>query len=93
MSNVLVILAPGFEEVEALTAVDVLRRADIPVQTCALGDNAVVPGSHRISVVADRSWSEIGDPDVLVLPGGLRGVENMLQSDALLHLVSQMDRR
>lgn len=93
MSNVLVILAPGFEEVEALTAVDVLRRANIPVQTCALGDNAVVPGSHRISVVADRSWSEIGDPDVLVLPGGLRGVENMLQSDALLHLVSQMDRR
>ena len=48
MSNVLVILAPGFEEVEALTAVDVLRRADIPVQTCALGDNAVVPAEISV---------------------------------------------
>lgn len=81
MKTALVILATGFEEVEALTPVDYLSRAGIEVVTASLGERLVV-GSHGIEVMADIELSEI-DPeaafDVLVLPGG-PGAESLAAS-------------
>lgn len=88
MKTALVVLAPGFEEVEALTPVDYLARAGIEVVTASLGDRAVV-GSHGIEVIADIELAEI-DPeaafDVLVLPGG-PGAEALAESAELMVLI------
>jgi protein deglycase len=69
--NALVPLAEGFEEIEAVTIVDVLRRAEIEVTTAALGKNPVT-GSHGIALVADRGLDgvSVSDFDAVVLPGG-----------------------
>lgn len=90
MKTAIVILAPGFEETEAVTVIDILRRADISTTTVSLSNNPIVPGSHGISLIADAIFDEIPQNfDALVLPGGLRGVENMLHSPALMRLVQQ----
>jgi protein deglycase len=82
MSRVLVPLAEGFEEIEAIAIVDLLRRADIEVCTASLGAREVT-GSHGITVVADASLDEAvaGDYDMIVLPGGMPGTSH-LKSDA-----------
>lgn len=78
--NVYVLLADGFEEIEALTSVDVLRRAGLKVITVGISGEAAV-GAHRISVMCDvcaagGSYS-LDDPAMLVLPGGMPGAENI----------------
>lgn len=68
---VYVILADGFEEIEAIEPIDIMRRAGIDVVTASLGDKTVT-GSHNIPVTADITINEI-DPesmDLLMLPGG-----------------------
>lgn len=74
----LVPLAEGFEEIEAVTIVDVLRRASIDVVTAALGANPV-RGSHGISVTADERLDAVraGDFDAVVLPGGMPGSKTL----------------
>ena len=86
-----IILSPGFEEVEAVTVIDILRRAGIGATTVSLNENAAVMGSHGIVVMADRVLGELDETpaDALVLPGGMKGVENMLSSKALLSLVEK----
>jgi protein deglycase len=74
MGRVCVLLAPGFEEIEAITVIDVLRRADI--ETITLGvDGPVVEGSHGIRVQADATLGDVaeGKWDAVVLPGGMPG--------------------
>lgn len=77
--SVYVFLAPGFEEVEALTPVDVLRRAGLEVSMVAVGDSLHVSGSHGITVIADALFSDIriSAADVLLLPGGMPGAANL----------------
>jgi 4-methyl-5(b-hydroxyethyl)-thiazole monophosphate biosynthesis len=69
--NALVLLAEGFEEIEAVTIIDVLRRADVAVTTASLGKSPVT-GSHGIALVADRALDAVAvsDFDAVVLPGG-----------------------
>ena len=71
---ILVTLANGFEEIEALTPVDLLRRHNQDVKTVAIGQNPVV-GSHGIPVVADLGVEEVdlATVDHLILPGGMPG--------------------
>lgn len=73
-------LAPGFEEIEALCPLDLLRRAGVPVTTVAIGSEKSVPGAHGISVVADLAEEDY-DPaspvDMLILPGGMPGAANL----------------
>ncbi len=89
MPRVLVPLAEGFEEIEAVTIVDLLRRADIEVHTASLASRRVT-GSHGITVEADLSLddAQAADYDMIVLPGGMPGAEH-LKNDvrviALLH--------
>ncbi len=82
MSRVLLPLAEGFEEIEAVTVVDLLRRAGIEVRTASL-DGPRVTGSHGITVLADAALDAAmsDDYDMIVLPGGMPGAEH-LKNDA-----------
>ena len=89
--QVYVILSPGFEEVEAVTVIDIMRRAGIGVTTVSLNGNTAVMGSHGIVVMADESFEEAKEKcgDAVVLPGGMKGVTNMLASDGLKAFVKK----
>ena len=75
---VYILLGTGFEEIEALTPVDLLRRAGVPVTTVGL-NGKIVYGSHAIGVEADMTIEEldVSDAEMLVLPGGLGGVASI----------------
>lgn len=74
-----VFFADGFEEGEGIVPVDLLRRAGLEVKTISITDSNQVIGSHNIPVTTDLIWDEFvaSDYDTLVLPGGLRGTENL----------------
>jgi 4-methyl-5(b-hydroxyethyl)-thiazole monophosphate biosynthesis len=76
--NALVLLADGFEEIEAVTIIDVLRRAGVAVTTAALGQSPVT-GSHGIALVADCGLDglSVSDFDAVVLPGGMPGARHL----------------
>ena len=79
---VFVFLANGFEEIEALATVDILRRAEIPVTTVGIGGKEV-SGSHEIKVIADLSDVEFvydTSVDMIVLPGGMPGTLELEKS-------------
>ena len=80
MYSVAVILAEGFEEVEAIAPVDLLRRAKIDCVTVSLAKERLVPSSRHIPILADKSWEEVDLDcfDGVVLPGGLAGTERLL---------------
>ncbi|HQH54831.1 MAG TPA: DJ-1/PfpI family protein [Candidatus Hydrogenedentes bacterium] len=87
MPNVLVPLAEGFEEIEAITIVDILRRAGFDVVTASLGGKSV-KAAHGVSIMADRTLDEAlrDDYDMVVLPGGQPGTDN-LDNDPRIHKV------
>lgn len=72
-------LATGFEEIEALTTVDILRRAGVEVTTVSITDGLSVKGAHGIEVVADTTFANIkpADADWLIIPGGMPGSTNL----------------
>ena len=88
MIKVAVILADGMEELEALTPVDVLRRASVLVDTVAIG-NQVVVSSHGVKVVADKMLDGVNleDYDCIVLPGGMPGAKNISENSVVLSAV------
>ena len=88
MKRVLVPLAPGFEEIEAITVIDVLRRAGIEV-TVAGTQAGPIEGSRGIRVAADRMLDEARaeDFDMVVLPGGAKGVKNLKNHPGLIPLL------
>lgn len=95
MSNALVLMAKGFEEMEFTIVVDVLRRAGIGVITAAL-EEVLVQGAHGIAIVADTTLEALGRDsafDVIVLPGGQPGSTH-LRDDARVHqlLIEQCDK-
>jgi len=79
MKTIYVFLAEGFEEIEALTPIDVLRRAELNVLTVSVMEEQVVTGAHGVPVVADRMFADIHleDAEMLLLPGGLPGATNL----------------
>jgi 4-methyl-5(b-hydroxyethyl)-thiazole monophosphate biosynthesis len=81
MPRVCILLAPGFEEIEAVTLIDVLRRADVEVVTLAVGSTASldVTGSHHIIVRADKALAAGATEswDMVILPGGMPGSANL----------------
>lgn len=72
-------LAEGFEEIEAITVVDVLRRADMDVETVSITGKKEVAGAHNITVTADKLFEEINydKGTMIVLPGGMPGTINL----------------
>ena len=84
--SVLVILAEGFEEVEAITPIDLLRRSGAKVTVAGLSGRTV-HGAHGIAVVCDKLFSECDTQyDALVLPGGGEGSQNLASSFSVLEL-------
>ncbi|HID40493.1 MAG TPA: DJ-1 family protein [Calditrichaeota bacterium] len=88
MPSALVLLAPGFEEIEAVTIIDLLRRANIEVTTAAL-DKELVKGSHDILIKADTLLDSINASnfDLLILPGGQPGSTHLKNHPAVLKCV------
>ena len=85
MAKVYLFLADGFEEIEGLTVVDLLRRAGIEIVMVSITGELSVTGSHRITVLADALFDETdcSDADMLVLPGGMPGTKNLLEHKGL----------
>ena len=89
MKKTYLFLATGFEEVEALTVVDILRRADITCTTVSVTGDINVTSSHKITVKADRLFEDgsLFDADMLILPGGAPGYKNLLAHEGLKELL------
>ena len=86
---VTILLATGFEEVEALTPCDLLRRAGVEVQLAGV-DGLQITGSHGITVCADCLLTDaLQVPELLVIPGGLGGVQGIRDSAAAMDLISR----
>ncbi len=98
MKKVLLFLAEGFEEVEAVTPIDYLRRADIEVITAALGTNKTVSGSHKILVSSDVLLNDlyfgnklnVDDWDAVLCPGGSGGAANIASSPIACNFLKSM---
>jgi len=94
--KVMVFLAEGFEEVEALTVVDYLRRMDIEVDMVSIYDELDVNGAHGVGVKGDRILEDIGSVDGydgLVIPGGLPGASNLRDDDRVVEFVREMNSK
>ncbi len=92
LKNALIILAEGFEEIEATTVIDVLRRASISVTVCGLR-GILVTGSRGIKVQADIELEAFNDDfDALILPGGSKGAQNLSESQRLQSLIKKADQ-
>ena len=89
-----VFLAEGFEEIEALTPVDILRRAGIDCTTVSISDKLEVTGSHNITVKADILFSEgkFLDGYAIILPGGLPGTTNLGKHSGLKELIEKYNK-
>jgi 4-methyl-5(b-hydroxyethyl)-thiazole monophosphate biosynthesis len=89
---VYILLAEGFEEIEALAPVDLLRRVDIDVATVSLTDDLIVSGGHNINVQADITLEQVDFDalEMLVLPGGLGGVNAIAETPAAMELIQNV---
>ncbi|MDA3930407.1 MAG: DJ-1/PfpI family protein [Prolixibacteraceae bacterium] len=85
MTKILVHLAEGFEEMEALIPVDIWRRAGFDVETISISKKLEVNGAHKIKVVADKLFIETNydNADMLFLPGGMPGATNLDKHEGL----------
>ncbi|MFW6245290.1 MAG: DJ-1 family glyoxalase III [Fibrobacterota bacterium] len=89
MASVITVLAEGFEEVEAVTCIDLLRRAHIEVTVLGL-DSLEVRGAHNIWIRTDMQLKDFSSQfDALVLPGGMPGTNNLASSDTLRDLIKK----
>lgn len=93
MAKVAVLLAPGFEEAEAIITIDILRRLHIEVETLACAESRAVVSYHNIPMVADSTLSEKLDSyyDAVVLPGGPQGSVNLAASADVVRFVAAHD--
>ncbi len=84
--KVAALLANGFEETEAISVIDILRRANITVDLVSIKDE-VVESSHGIKLVADKLFEDMNQYDALFLPGGQPGTNNLKADTRVLSLV------
>ena len=89
----LIILADGFEEIEAFTTIDVLRRAGVDVTVSGL-ISTVVEGAHKVRTMTDSKITDITPDsfDALILPGG-PGYKNLLNSTTVLKMVQDFNKK
>ncbi len=89
MSKTAIFFATGYEEIEALTVVDILRRAGEEITMVSITDERSVTSSHGVEVTMDKVLSEVNfdETDVIVLPGGMPGTKNLEACEALMEQV------
>ena len=85
MAKVLVLMANGFEDIEAIAVIDILRRGGVEVVTASIHDRRVVKSAHGIRLEADALFADVGSAtyDAIVLPGGGGGTENLRRSETV----------
>ena len=90
--KVAIVLANGFEEIEAVSLIDILRRAEIDAASVGL-DKKCVCGAHGVEMIADEILDDIkvSEFDMIVLPGGLPGAENLAKSEKLGKILRDFD--
>ncbi len=95
MAKTAIFLADGFEEIEALTVVDLLRRAGIEITTASITGRKNVTGSHNITVEADALIGDIDfdSTDMIILPGGLPGTTNLAECKELTDRIMEFDSK
>ena len=86
MSRIAIFFATGYEEIEALTVVDICRRCNVEIDMVSVTETDMVTGSHGIPVKIDKLFSEVnfGEYDMLVLPGGMPGTRNLEAHEGLM---------
>lgn len=89
MKKTAILFAEGYEEVEALTVVDLLRRAGIGCDIVSVGNTDEATGSHGITLRTDKKFSEtdFSKYDGIILPGGMPGTKNLAASESVLELL------
>ena len=89
MNDICVFFGEGYEEIEALTVVDILRRASIPVKMVSVTGEREVTGSHQVTVKMDCLLPEVDFErvEMIVLPGGMPGTKNLEACEALMEQV------
>ena len=89
--KVLIHLADGFEEIEAITTIDILRRANIDTKTVSIKDCLQVIGAHGIEVRADIGFARANyeDADMIILPGGQPGSNNLAKHEGLAEKIKE----
>lgn len=87
--NILVPLADGLEELEAITIIDVLRRAGLALTTASLTEDKLVEGAHKVIIQADALLKDLNteDFDAIVLPGGGVGTDNLVKDPRIIETV------
>ena len=95
MNRFIVFLADGFEDVEGLTVVDYLRRADVDVHTVSVMDSKEVITKSNIKIIADKHISDIrlDDYDGLYIPGGTQGAMTLRDDDRVIDIIKDFDRK
>lgn len=95
MPRVLVPLASGFEEIEAVAIIDVLRRADIEVIIGSLHESLIIEGAHGITIHADRPIAGLSadELDMIVLPGGWGNTKTLASDSGVQSLLKTMDKK
>ncbi len=88
----IILLAKGFEEIEAVSVIDILRRASVKVQICSI-DKDYVEGSHHITIKSDVRLDFIDiyndEYDLVFVPGGVPGVNNLAENEKVLELLQK----
>ena len=94
MKKAYIFLAEGFEEVEAMTPVDLLRRAGVEVTMVSVTGSRLVCGARQITVQADILFEEadFSDADLLILPGGMPGTLHLKEHKGLAELLEAEDK-
>ncbi len=94
MAKALIFLAPGYEEVEMLTVVDMLRRAKIETNMVSITDSLSVTSSHNVTIQADILLDEadFDNAQILILPGGMPGTTNLRACEPLCTKLTEFNR-
>ncbi len=93
MSRVLVPIAEGFEEIEAVSIIDVLRRAEVEVLVASLNNKALVKGANGITIETDLEVKDVivDEIDMIILPGGWDGTYALADDENIQRLLKEMD--
>lgn len=86
MSKIAIFFAEGYEEIEALTVVDICRRCGLEIDMVSVTEETMVTSSHRVTVRMDKTYSQLdfAEYDMLVLPGGMPGTRNLEAHEGLM---------
>lgn len=87
------VLTDGYEEIEAITTLDILRRCGVEVTTISITGKRLIDGAHNISFMADNKFrrNELEEGQGIILPGGMPGATNLLSSEALKRLLVHLN--